>query len=283
MDVPPTHPYLSIAPAAVAELAPQGQKKRRGALHKLGKMLGGGKKGATPLQQPLEGQPRPRPNPAALTAPLEHSMRQQEAAAMQAQLLSEQQGQAVAVPHDQQQPARHRYQQQAAAEPEPVAVPAAIRQHLQQQRQGEQRQQRRQTHFTAAEEAEEQLVSWPEHPAWPPQQQQQQQQLTRQSPFESPVRGALQELPVPQQLVPRQRPASGLSDCPPEGGRYLYPDAAAAGYAAGLAALQAEGFGTPGLPVAGAAGGREESWPDRRLHVMHSNLLFDEAGGRGAF
>ena len=240
----------------MAELAPAAHKKRRGALHKLGKMLRGTKPapGAAAYQQAAQGQGRP--NPAALTAPLEHSMRQQEAAALQEQLLREQ---AVG--------AGQRYQQ-PAAEPELAAMPAAIRQPVPRGQQPQLQQWQLQQRYAA--EVQPQQLGWPDAAAWH-QHQQQQAGLPR-SPFQSPTRGPLQELPPQQQARPR--PSSGLSECPasPEagGGHYYYPEAAAAGYAAGMADLQAEGLGlAPGGDAA-----QEQSWQLRRLHVMHSNGLY---------
>ena len=116
-------------------------------------------------------------------------------------------------------------------------------------------------------------------PALREQQQWQQEGATR-CPAAS--RAPLQELNQLQQQ--QQRPGSGLSDCPPEGSgeRYAYPEVAAAGYAAGLAAAQLEEF-HDGEDAEAAAGdgssalAAQESWrwQQRRLHVMHSNALFD--------
>lgn len=254
----------------MAELAPstQQQHKKRGALHKLGKMLRGGKP-APPAAAGAIAAPRQRkPDPAALTAPLEHSMRAREAAALQAQLLSEQLGMPVAAEQHQ--------------EPQPAAVPPAIRQHVQQQQYVQQQQQQyaaqqqyvQQQQRYAAAEAEEELQpqGWPGDPVWA---EQWGQQPLRASPLQSPVaagRGPLQQV---QQQQAQVRPGSGLS-CPASPDRqYAYPADAAAGYAAGLAEAQAEGLGVVG-GAAAAAGGppRQESWDLRRLHVVHSNQLY---------
>ena len=238
-------------------------KKKRGALHKLGKMLRGTKPagGAAAYQQaPAQ---RGRPNPAALTAPLEHSMREHEAVTLQAQLLQE-------------QAAAGMWHEQQAAEPQPAVVPAAIRQPVQR---GEHPQWQPQDLpvFDVQQPqhaAHEQQMGWQQATAWPQQQREQQAAGLPRSPFQSPSRGPLQEVPLPQQARP-PRPSSGLSECPasPEagGGQYYYPDAAAAGYAAGMAELHAQGLGTaPG----GGDAPRQESWQLRRLHVVHSNGLY---------
>lgn len=292
----------------MAELVPpQQHKKRRGALHKLSKMLLGGKPaGAAYTQQGREEaaaqahlppQPRRRPNPAALTAPLEHSMRQREAAELQGRVLQEQ--------------AQH-----LGEAPEPEAVPAAIRQHLQQQHlqppAGQQQEgdaalprARRQQLLTAAEEEQpmaplEPDADWGEQ-LMPQHQQQRQHPALPRSPFDvaklGPAaagrggRGPLQELHWQEQAAPVQpppqqqrapRPSSGLSE--PEAAPYAYPDAAAAGYAAGLAALEAEALAEQAAGGAGAGAAaaatmqamKSESWDLRRLHVVHSNALYED-------
>ena len=289
----------------MAELAPaqQVKKKRRGALHKLSKMLrgGGGSKQAAATggaaaaasadEQAAQQQQHPqlrtkqRGNPAALTAPLGHSMLEQEASALQGQVLRERQQQGEM--HHAAAAMRHQLQ---AAGPEPAQVPAAIWQQQQQQYADEQQQQQ----HTAAEEGGQ--YGWSAYSDGPFARQQQQHQGAPSPPHYEPAapveRGPLHELRdntnTPQQ---RQRPGSALSDCPPEaegGARYYsYPDAAAAGYAAGLAEMQAEmqaaggGLGTPGAgELAGMAG--QVSWQQRSLHVMHSNALFDGAAAAAA-
>lgn len=272
--VPIWHAAAPAAPA-VAELAPTAHKKKRGALHKLGKMLRGTKPAAGAAAYAQAPPQRGRPNPAALTAPLEHSMREKEAAALQAQLLQEQ---AAAGQEWHEQPAAvERWHEQQAAEPEPAAVPAAIRQPM--QRGGQPQWQPQDVPaFTLQQQQQHaehaQQLGWQQPAAWP-QQQQREQQLAAglpRSPFQSPTRGPLQEVPVPQQARP-PRPSSGLSECPasPEAGLYYYPDAAAAGYAAAMAELQAQGLGpAPG----GGDASRQESWQLRRLHVVHSNGLY---------
>jgi hypothetical protein len=261
------------------------KKKRRGALHKLGKMLRGGSgKQAVGEQQAQQQQAqqqqrgKQRGNPAA---PLGHSMLEQEASALQGQVLRERQ-QKGEMHH-----AAAAMRQQHGAEPAPAEVPDATWQQMKQQHAQQQEQwERRQQQHTAAEEGGQ--FGWAAYDDGPFARQHQAAPSPPQYEPAAPVeRGPLHELRgnAPQQQ--RQRPGSALSDCPPEGGAryYSYPDAAAASYAAGLAEMQAEmeaagaGLGTPGAGVlAGMA--EQVSWQQRSLHVMHSNALFD--GGAAA-
>jgi hypothetical protein len=329
---------------AVAELAPaQPKKKKKGALHKLGKMLRGGPK-PTPLAPP--GPPgagrQPRPNPAALTAPLEHSMRQQEAAALQEQLLREQveaqqaeeaqrrQQEAERLPIPPMRQQQHEAQPFAgeqpldgrgAAPPEPAAAPDFNLRHMQQQQQQQWGKEagweagRRHLLFIAAQEpphvagaeelphllsAEEQLRlaeaeqqlrfmfagegeggrQWYGAPGWDAVPN----PLYDAQPAAGP--GPLQELvsnlPPPGHAQHQQaaRPGSAaLSDCPPDGARYRYPELAEAGYAAGLAAAAAEGIpvlAAGGAMAADALTNKPVSWQQKRLHVVHSNVLFSD-------
>ena len=247
-------------------------------------------------QQQLRG--KQRGNPAALTAPLGHSMLEQEASALQGQVLRERQ---------QEGEMRHAaaaMRQQHGVEAAPAEVPDATWQHMEQQQQQHTQQQqeqqqeqweRRQQQHTAAEEGGQ--FNWAAYSDGPFARQQHQAAPSppQYEPAAPVQRGPLHELRGNAPQHPRQRPGSALSDCPPEGGAryYSYPDAAAAGYAAGLADMQAEmgaaggGLGTPGAgELAGMAA--QISWQQRSLHVMHSNALFDGAaaaaahGGRGA-
>lgn len=335
---------------AVAELAPaQPKKKKKGALHKLGKMLRGGPKPTplAPLAPPGAGR-QPRANPAALTAPLEHSMRQQEAAALQEQLLREQVEAQQAQQAEEAQlrrqeaerlpilPMRQRQHEaqlaqpfageqpldgRGAAPPEPAAEPDFNLRHTQQQQQQQWGKEagweagRRHLHFTAAQEpphvegAEElpHLLSAEEQLRLAEAEQQlrfmfagegeggrQWYGATGWDAVPNPLydaqpaagHGPLQELvsnlPPPGQAQHQQaaRPGSAaLSDCPPDGARYRYPQSAEAGYAAGLAAAAAEGIpvlAAGGAVAANALVNKPVSWQQKRLHVVHSNVLFSD-------
>ncbi|KAL4436509.1 hypothetical protein ABPG75_003648 [Micractinium tetrahymenae] len=336
---------------SVADLGATAQKKKRGALHKLGKMLRGGGKSSRQSSAGAEAAaaavaaggglpPRPRPNPGALTAPLGHSMREQEAAALQGRLLRERR---------EQEEAAVLQRLDSAASAGPSRRPSGLRPAMQErkeQRDGQpaaQAEQQdavpgRQQLFSAAEDAAEggrwsdYTAAWVQQQAQQAQEEQQQQAQHAVHREESAAAGAcwapaqrqrpgsgLSDVPLDGASYaaagpvgyaldsPRRqrRPSSGGSEAPAEGGAYQYPDAAAAGYAAGLAAVEAEGLGpgqgpahpppealhTPlaspvrwhrGIGAAAEGLGRSPSpspsWQQRDLHVV-LNELYD--GGEG--
>ncbi len=311
------------------------QKKKRGALHKLGKMLRGGGKGS---KQPPAGAataavaaaaagsglpPRPRPNPGALTAPLGHSMREHEASALQERLLRERRGQ-------EEHAVLPRLDSGASSGPR-RALPAMQEQKEQGGRHVPQLEQPDpslglQQPLSAAVDAAG-GEGWSDYTAAWVQQQQRAQRAQR---HEEQAAVVVERAPAQQQRpgsglsdVPlggatyaaaakpggrldsprrQQRPRSGLSEAPVEAHSYLFPDAAAAGYAAGLAAAEAEGLAashpavevlhTPmaapvrwhqGIDAAAEGLGRSPSpspsWQQRDLHVVLNSLFEGGEGG----
>lgn len=262
--------------------------------------------------------PRPRLNPGALTAPLGHSMREHEASALQERLLRERRGQ-------EEHAALPRLDSGASSGPR-RALPA-----MQEQQEQEGRHEQRnpslglQQQLPAAEDAAG-GGGWSDYTAAWVQQQQRAQRAQRHGEQAAVV---VERAPAQQQRpgsgmsdVPldgatyaaaakpggrldsprrQQRPRSGLSEAPIEAHSYLFPDAAAAGYAAGLAAAEAEGLAaahpavevlhTPmaapvrwhqGIDAAeglGRSPSPSPSWQQRDLHVVLNSLFEGGEGG----